>query len=139
MERFLRNKTFKKIVFGVLFFAMLLTPMPVAAQGGGNCSSPSFFFLRPWSSYLPCRNGEVTIRSITDFIGLAMWAVDSLLKLVVYVSAGFIIFGGVKYMMAQGDQSSIAEAKSTVVNAGIGLVIAIASVALVQFITRTIV
>lgn len=88
----------------------------------------SLFFIEPWCTYVD------DIQHINDFLGLGFWAVDSILKLVVYISAGFIIWGGVKYMLAQGDSGAVADAKSTITNAVIGLVIAIASVAIVQFV-----
>lgn len=135
----MKHINMRHLVFAAFFlFGLALLPAPAYAQGGGNCGSPSLFFLDSWASYM-CEGGEVTVNELNDFLGLAFWAVDSLLKLVVYVAAGFIIYGGVKYMMAQGDQSSIAEAKTTVTNAVIGMIIAICAVALVQFVTRAIV
>lgn len=79
-------------------------------------------------------NGSAEIDELNDFLALGFWVVDSILKLVAYVAAGFIIWGAIKYMMAQGDPNGVNDAKTTIINAIIGLVIAIASVAIVQFV-----
>ena len=65
---------------------------------------------------------------------IVMNIIEVLLQLVAYVSAGFIIWGGFKYIKSEGDPGKISEAKSAILNAIIGLVIALASVAIVQFI-----
>jgi hypothetical protein len=120
----------------LVVIASLFTPVTVyaAAPSSIPCDSPSFFFLDSWSSYLCGGSGGVEIDDINDFTKLAFWAVDSLLKLSAYIAAGFIVWGGIKYIKAQGDASQIASAKNTIVQALVGMVICIASVAIVQFV-----
>lgn len=118
------------LLAGVLF----VPAVPVLAQTEISCNSPSFFFIDSWSAYLCAQNGSVQIDNINDFAGLAFWAVDSILKLSAYIAAGFIIWGGIKYIKAQGDAGQISEAKNTITQALTGLVICIASVAIVQFV-----
>lgn len=51
-----------------------------------------------------------------------------------YVSFGFIMYGGFKYLTSGGSSKSIEEAKSTITNAIIGLVLSIVASAIVYFI-----
>lgn len=62
--------------------------------------------------------------------------VQIVLQLVGYISMGFIIYGGFLYMISTGDSSKLAGAKSTILNAVIGLVIAIFSTAIVNFVSE---
>jgi threonine/homoserine/homoserine lactone efflux protein len=80
-----------------------------------------------------------TESSLTSWLAiLALNIVQILLSVVGYVSLGYIIYGGFKYM-TQGDNSSgTAGARKTIQNAVIGLVIAIMSVAIISFISNRI-
>lgn len=64
--------------------------------------------------------------------------IDMGLQLAGYISAGFIIRGGFKYMTSIGDPGELAKAKKIVTDAVIGLVIAIFSVAIVNMISGAI-
>jgi hypothetical protein len=48
------------------------------------------------------------------------------------VTIGFIVYGGYKYIMSNGDPSNVVKAKSTITNAVIGLIIAILSTVIVN-------
>ncbi len=69
---------------------------------------------------------------------LALNLVTILLYVVGYTTLGFIIYGGFKYMTNGDNSSGTASAKTTVLNAVIGLVLSILSVALVKFIAGAI-
>ncbi len=76
---------------------------------------------------------------ITRFIWkIVLNIVDMILQLVGYASVIFLIIGGFRYMTATGDASKMTAAKGTVANAIIGLVIALASVAIVNTIAGVI-
>jgi hypothetical protein len=88
---------------------------------------------QPWFNHICTGSGSSTeIKSPVDVGGLApfIWIIvlnvlAILLQLVGYLSVGFIIWGGFKYILAQGEPSSLVAARQTVLNAVIGLVIAI--------------
>ena len=61
-----------------------------------------------------------------------MNVVEDLLQLAGFVTVGFVIYGGFLYLTSSGDANQMANGMKTVINAAIGLVIAIASVALVN-------
>ncbi len=64
--------------------------------------------------------------------------VEFLLQLVGYISVGFIIFGGYKFMTSTGSSDGIAKARQTILNAVIGLIISIMSVGIVNTIAGSI-
>ena len=81
-------------------------------------------------------NDKCGIKSfaLNDFWVIVLNGVEILLQVVAYVSVGFIVWGGFKYIKSQGDPGKISEAKMAIINAIIGLVIALGSVAIVTFI-----
>lgn len=66
---------------------------------------------------------------------IALNVVNILLQLVGYASVVFLIIGGFKYMTSQGESSEIVGAKKTIMNAIIGLVVSILSVAIVNLVS----
>jgi hypothetical protein len=84
----------------------------------GVCSVTSFKF-----------PGDLTL----IFLAIA----EILLRLSGLVAVGFIIYGGIKYILSQGEPDGVQQAQSTIINACIGLVIAIFSTAIVAYIGNT--
>ncbi|MDO8435094.1 MAG: Ig-like domain-containing protein, partial [bacterium] len=84
---------------------------------------------------------------ISDTIGLssgdpriiAAKIIQLFLGFVAIVVLGLILYGGYAWMTSQGDEEKVEEAKKILTNAVIGLVIIIASVAITQFIIRSLV
>lgn len=58
--------------------------------------------------------------------------IEVMLQLVGYISVGFIITGGFKYMTSSGSSDGMAKARTTILNAVIGLGISLFSVAIVN-------
>ncbi len=100
-----------------------------------------------WYKYLEGVEDQVSKKCIplgtTDFnpdkllstmpaIGLAL--LEVLLRLVVITAIIWMIYGGFQYMVSQGDPGATAKAKETVLNALIGVVIAMTAATLVGFI-----
>lgn len=86
-------------------------------------------------------NGDCNIKSPEEAGGLStfIWTIalniiELALQLVGYLSVGFIIRGGFKYMTAIGEAGEIEKAKTIIKNAVIGLIISIFSVAIVNFV-----
>jgi len=132
MMKFYKDKLFATIMAVALLAGLSMAPAAVAAGCGGN----SFFFIEPWTQALPCQGDQPVIDNLRDnVLSLALWAVDSLLTLSAYIAVGFIIWGAIKYIKAQGEPSELASAKNTIAQAIFGLIICIASVAIVQFVS----
>lgn len=69
---------------------------------------------------------------------IILTVVEDLLQLVGYATVGFIIYGGFIYMTSSGAPDRASKGAKTILNAVIGLVIAMASIALVNFIGGTV-
>ena len=64
--------------------------------------------------------------------------VDDLLQLIGYTTVGYIMYGGFLMVTSNGAPNKAAHGRKTIMSAAIGLVIALASVALVNFISSKI-
>lgn len=106
---------------------------PVTDTAGAACQKRVFTF-PTWYNGVVDSECNIRIREPVQLWVIVMNFVEILLQLVAYVAAGYIIWGGFKYIKSEGDPSKIGEAKSAIMNAIIGLVIALGSVAVVQFI-----
>lgn len=104
----------------------------------------SFFGLVPWYQYLPISSAPAC--SITldlsqtnqwDKLWLIGFAVfEDLLRVAGMLAVAFIIYGGIRYITSQGEPETTKSARGTIINALIGLGIAIIAAATVQFIAN---
>lgn len=125
------------------------TEQPSGASGqrppSGPCDDSMTFFLGfpTWYKYLELdANCEVVGPANSDgkfnwplaagYVGLA--AVEILLRLAALFAVGFVIYGGFRYITSQGDPEGAKSARQTIINALVGLVIAIAAASIVAFI-----
>lgn len=124
---------------------MTYTLLNLLAAGSPPCVEKSFFGLRPWYYYLNdtkhfkgCDLQKFTVlpgRDTPSDVPLVLLAIiDDLLRIVGLVAVAFIIVGAIQYMTSQGSPDGTAKAQSTIVNALIGLIIAIVAIAFVSFI-----
>ena len=100
--------------------------------------------LKPWYSGLTnndcsLKNPGTDTNSQANYIWkIALNIVDDLLQLIGYTTVGYIIYGGFLMMTSNGAPDKAAHGRKTIMSAAIGLVIALASVALVNFISSNI-
>lgn len=114
------------------------------ARFAASCDTPNFFGLPAWHEYLKKAYDPVTERcEVIDFdvgdfplIGLAL--VDIALRIAALVAVGYIIYAGIQFIIAQGEADKTKKARQTIINALIGLVIAIMSAGIVAFIGQEI-
>ena len=100
--------------------------------------------LKPW--YYGLTKDDCSIKdpgsdadSQANFIWkIALNIVDDLLQLIGYTTIGYIMYGGFLMMTSNGAPDKAARGRKTIMSAAIGLVIALASVALVNFISSKI-
>lgn len=111
-----------------------------------------FFGLLTWYHYLPDSDFGVTVGGNTfacdintnftfisssgsggdlPLIGLAV--VDDLLRIAGIVAVAFVIYGAIQYIGSQGNPDQTSRAQSTIINALIGLAIAMVAVVFVSF------
>ena len=100
--------------------------------------------LKPWYSGLTnndcsLKNPGTDTNSQANYIWkIALNIVDDLLQLIGYTTVGYIMYGGFLMMTSNGAPDKAAHGRKTITSAAIGLVIALASVALVNFISSKI-
>lgn len=104
--------------------------------GGGGLPIPT------WYEYLPGKQDPTTKKCVPDTEGLGGTAVllimfaifDIILFIVGFGAVIFIIYGGFKLLTSTGEPQKIAAARTTLLNALIGLVIALIAAQVVGFI-----
>ena len=117
----------------------VVTAAPLPATSMAQVNNPAcagiFLTFPVWYRGLPgadvCKPQVTKIEHIW-VIGLNVTEV--LLQSVSYAAAGFIIWGGIRYNTSAGDPGKISSAKNTITNAIVGLVIAMSSIAIINFV-----
>lgn len=111
-------------------------PLPVFAADGCNAG---FLGFPAW--YRGLTDGECNITSPTsgDALGAFIWhialnVIEIGLMMVGYIALFFILYGGFQLLIGRGSSDSITKARTMIANAVIGLVISIASVAVIRFV-----
>ena len=104
--------------------------------GDAASCSKSFFGLPTWYKYLELNNECQVINFDVpgDLLLVALAVIDGLLTIAGMVAVGFVIYGGVRYITSQGSPDETAKAQQTIINALIGLVVAVIAIAVVSFI-----
>jgi ABC-type Fe3+ transport system permease subunit len=87
--------------------------VPASQPGGGSCAP------------------QVT--HISDIWLIVAAFVEILLRIGAILAIVFVIYGGVQYITSQGEPSKTNQARQTVINALIGLVIAVGATTIVTF------
>lgn len=104
-----------------------------------GCSSSKLFDIIPtWYEYLPTSPGTCSpaLQHLTDIWLVVAAIIDILLRLASLAAIVFIIYGGVLYVTSQGSPDTTSKAKSTIVDALIGLVLALVASLVVSFIAE---
>lgn len=118
---------------------MLNSLLTLFANHCGN--TPNFFNFPAWYEYIDLTHNSVTGRcevpddfGVADFplVGLAL--VDIAFRVAALAAVAYVIWGGIQFVTAQGEPDRTKKARQTVINALIGLVIALLAAGLVAFI-----
>lgn len=114
---------------------------PLASISNAQCDGAGSRILSfpKWQNKLPGSCDKPQIKELNDFWVIALNLVEILLQLVAYVSAGYVVWGGFKYLKSEGEPNKISEARSAIMAAVIGLVIALTSVAIVAYVQGAII
>jgi len=126
---------------GALFVA--ITPQPAFAADK-PCNS-GFLGFPAWYDGL-VNEATCDIKSPNDLSGglsqfiwrIVLNVIEIGLMAAGYIAVFFILYGGFQYMISEGLPEKAIKAKATLLNAVIGLVISIASVAIIKFIVNEI-
>lgn len=123
--------------------SQLTSAAPVAAPTVYTCASAKGFLTFPvWYRGLTKSDVDCDLTSpdavggIGNFIWrIALNVIDIGLQLVGYIAAGFVLYGGVLFLRSAGDPAKTARARTMILDAMIGLVISIGSVAIINVFT----
>ena len=126
------------------FGASMAFPSTSFAESNECDKKGRILTLKPW--YDGLTKGDCSIKDIgsdADSQANFIWRVvlnivDDLLQLIGYTTVGYIMYGGFLMMTSNGAPDKAAHGRKTIMSAAIGLVIALASVALVNFISSNI-
>ncbi|MBP9761846.1 hypothetical protein KBD11_02130 [Candidatus Saccharibacteria bacterium] len=127
-------------------------PIRPVPPGVAEQCSQTFLGVRSWFVYLPDavftdRDGVVSC-NIENFelfgaagdgkesyvLNVVLAVLDGLLRVAGLVAVAFVIVGGAKYITSQGEPEKSNQARASIINALIGLVIAIIATAVVSFV-----
>ena len=123
-------------------FLTVATPTPAQAAAQpvttfGACAGgvASFLMLKSWDACLTKdAGGHPQITKLSDVWLILLPLLEDAIKVAGYTAAGFVIWGGIKYIKSQGDPGQFNEARQIIYNALFGLLLAMISVAIVNFI-----
>lgn len=142
-----RLKLFKSTLmclFVIGALAMFLpSPAATAATSKNETAAPTgcddrFLTFPTWYHGLTKKGCEIMSPSeVVGGLKVFIWTIvlniiEIMLNLVGYLSVGFIIYGGYKYIISAGSPNGMVSARKTIMNAVIGLILSIVSVAIVN-------
>lgn len=104
-----------------------------------TCKNGGIPILPTWYKYLDgteSANGTCTLNFDfpDDLPAIALAIVEILLRIGALAAVAFVIYGGFMYLTSQGEPDKAAGARHTIINAVIGLVIAVLATSIVSFI-----
>jgi hypothetical protein len=143
------------VAFGVGVSALPATALAIQPVHGGGvgaafaatatCGSQNFFNFPTWYKYLAAA-GKMRVNSATnrcevistlqvqDLSLIALALVDIGLRVASLAAVGYVVYGGIQFVVAQGETDKTRKARQTIINALIGMTIALISVGLVAFV-----
>lgn len=136
-------KKILSLAFLTVFSSFMVGVAMPAQPTYAACSDARFLTMPAWYRGVAVQEGgscQVSVEAAGDLESF-IWTigfniVEMMLHLVAYISVGFIIYGGFKYMISSGNESGTSGAKKTIVNAVVGLLVSIMSIGAVNFISN---
>ncbi|QQR53305.1 hypothetical protein IPG36_04680 [bacterium] len=122
------------------------TPRPTTVPGGGgtgggavgggsgnaNCDV-SDITSNPLSVGANCSQANGTSSNLFGEGGIFQTIANTLIFLIGAVAVVFLIIGGMRYVISQGDKSAVEQAKNTILYSVVGIVVAVVSFAIISF------
>jgi hypothetical protein len=123
-------------------FASLMSPAFTTFAAACSKNTTFLGIFKPWYAYLQIGGDAAGNCSIMNFNALgvhsgflliALAILEDLVRLAL-VAVGFVIYGGIMYVTSQGSPDSTKKAQQTIINALVGVVLAILAASIVAFI-----
>lgn len=111
------------------------------------CSSPTSFFGMPtWYEFLDSVDASTDVGSVctpvvdslTDIMLIGAAVLDMLVRAAAMVAIFMVVWGGIRYITSQGEPDKTEQARGTIINGIVGLVIAIAATATITFVAGSV-
>ena len=142
----MRRLTHYLLAIGVMVFgfgAAALIPSDTAAAG---CTSRFLTFPAWYDGLIDQSTCEIKAPDVNQSGGglpsfifrIVLNVIEIALQIVAYAAAGFIIYGGFKYLTSAGSADRVTAGRKIITNAVIGLVLSFASVAIVNLVSGNI-
>lgn len=123
----------------------MINLLTMFAAAGDDCSvkGGNFLAFPKWYEYLEGKsdglgNCAPTVSGINDVWLIIAACIEILLRVAAIVAVVFIIYSGVLYAISQGSPDKTGQAKNGLINAVIGLALAVSAAAIISFIARSI-
>jgi len=121
----------KKIIISlaiIIMSALGVVMLPAPQVAAEDCKT-HFLGLPAWYDGLTDDSCKIASPSGDEQVKAYVWTivfniVGLITGVIGYLAIGFVIWGGIQYMIAQGDPGKVAKGKKTIMNAVIGLIIA---------------
>lgn len=118
----------------------LLRMFAQSGATGDECSPGNLLgIIPPWYKYLPfddpvtCNIDLDLIANPAQFWLIGFAVIEILLRVAGLVAVGYVIYGGFRYITSQGEPDNLKNARNTIINALIGVAIAVLASSLVAF------
>lgn len=105
-----------------------------------SCAGPKLFEIFPtWYEYLPkgaSASGSTcspALTSLSDVWLIVAAVIEILLRLASLAAVGFVLYGAILFITSQGSPEQTTQARNTIINALIGLAIAVSASIVVAF------
>lgn len=104
----------------------------------GAACQKEFFGFPAWYKYIRLDNScsVVDFRVPGDLVLVGLALVEILLRIAGLAAVFYVIFAGIQYALSQGNPEEAARAQSALINALIGLAVAVIAIAFVVFLGR---
>ena len=115
-----------------------------------GASDPTLFGLPKWYKYLDgiqttpdasiVSGGNTQtvcapqITALSDVLLIGASVLEALIRLAAMVAIVMIIWGGIKYVTSQGEPDKTEQARGTIINGIVGMIIAVAATATINFV-----
>ncbi|MCA9346700.1 hypothetical protein KC960_04375 [Candidatus Saccharibacteria bacterium] len=133
-----------------VFIFVPITNIGVASAADSGCTGGSFLGFPTWYEYLDKQSVpndittdpndeicELKVDNIKDFWLIALAVIEILLRVASILAVGMLIYGGVSYVISEGNPEKTKKAQSTIINAIVGLAISIVAASVIGFVARS--
>jgi hypothetical protein len=130
MKRLLAVVPSMALMWGFTVGPVAVAAVPCAQPGGGATVAD------PIGAGASCSKGGSQKENLFGVGGVFTAIANALIFVIGAISVIYIIIGGVRYVTSRGDAKAVQSAKDTILYAIIGVVVAIVSFAVVQFVVN---